>query len=70
MPLTALNLNGFSTAGESTMANFREELAYFEQWFKKVQPAEKALWRWLYLSPQQRIERLRELMLPVSEKKS
>ena len=52
------------------MANFREELAYFEQWFKKVQPAERALWRWLYLSPQQRIERLRELMLPVSEKKS
>lgn len=52
------------------MANFRQELAYFAAYFKKVQPAERTLCRWLYLSPQQRIERLRELMLPVSQTKS
>lgn len=51
------------------MANFKQELAYLAAYFKKAQPAERMLFRWLYLTPAQRIERLRELMMPVSQNK-
>lgn len=52
------------------MTNLKQDLAYLERWFRKVQPAEPVLWPWLYLTPSQRMERLRELMLPLGEKKS
>ncbi|MEB7502270.1 hypothetical protein NGC23_19035 [Leclercia pneumoniae] len=52
------------------MTNLKQDMAYLERWFRKVQPAEPVLWRWLYLTPSQRMERLRELMLPLGEKKS
>ncbi|QLR44347.1 hypothetical protein HV346_17505 [Enterobacter sp. RHBSTW-00994] len=48
------------------MANFAEDLNALAVYFKKVAHEEKILFRWLYLSPEARIERLRELMIPVS----
>ncbi|MBK0353395.1 hypothetical protein JD422_22420 [Leclercia adecarboxylata] len=52
------------------MATFLKEINNLADYFKKVQPVERILFRWLYLSPEARTERLKELMLPVSAKKS
>ena len=49
------------------MKNFTQELNYLAAWFRQVKKHERILFRWLYLSPEARIERLRELMLPVSQ---
>ncbi|MCG5127745.1 hypothetical protein [Enterobacter mori] len=49
------------------MATFNTELKYLSRYFKQSKHAEHILFRWLYLSPEARIERLRELMMPVSE---
>ncbi|HEX4547020.1 hypothetical protein ACJVQT_08595 [Enterobacter huaxiensis] len=49
------------------MATFNKELNYLSRYFKEAKPAERILFRWLYLSPEARIERLRELMMPVSK---
>lgn len=70
MPPILLNLKRYSTVGERDMTNLKQDLVYLERWFRRVQPAEPVLWRWLYLTPSQRMERLRELMLPLGEKKS
>ncbi|XGI79827.1 hypothetical protein ACED16_23220 [Enterobacter hormaechei] len=51
------------------MTTFHKELNYLSRYFKKAKHAEHVLFRWLYLSPEARIERLRELMMPVSEHK-
>lgn len=51
------------------MATFRKEINALADYFKKVQPDERILFRWLYLSPEARIQRLQELMMPVSDKK-
>ena len=49
------------------MATFSKELLYFSTYFKQAKKGEHILFRWLWLSPEARIERLRELMMPVSE---
>lgn len=49
------------------MANFTKELAYLAAYFKQVHNRERILFSWLYLSPQVRMERLNELMAPVSK---
>ncbi|MCG3100875.1 hypothetical protein NOX22_02875 [Enterobacter cloacae] len=49
------------------MAHFTEEINYLAHYFKQVRKAEHILFRWLWLSPEARIERLRELMIPVSK---
>ncbi|MEH0887771.1 hypothetical protein [Enterobacter sp. UNJFSC 003] len=51
------------------MATFSKELHYLSLYFKRAREAEPVLFRWLYLSPEARIERLRELMMPVSKAK-
>lgn len=51
------------------MATFRKEINDLADYFKKVQPVERILFRWLYLSPEARIQRLQELLMPVSDKK-
>jgi len=51
------------------MATFRKEINDLADYFKKAQPVERILFRWLYLSPEARTQRLKELMLPVSDKK-
>lgn len=51
------------------MKTFSKELNYLYAWFKQVNKHERVLFRWLYLSPEARIERLRELMMPVSDTK-
>lgn len=51
------------------MKNFTKELTYLAGYFKRVQTRERPLFGWLYLSPQARIERLQELMMPVSHDK-
>lgn len=51
------------------MTPFSKELNYLYAWFKQVNKHERVLFRWLYLSPEARIERLRELMMPVSDLK-
>lgn len=51
------------------MKNFTHELNYLADYFKRVQAREQPLFSWLYLTPQARIERLRELMMPVSKGK-
>lgn len=48
------------------MAHFTEDLNYLFRYFKQAKKAERILFRWLWISPEDRIERLRELMLPVS----
>lgn len=50
------------------MAHYTEELNYLTHYFKQVRKAEHILFRWLWLSPEARIERLRELMMPVSKR--
>ncbi|MBX8461108.1 hypothetical protein K5E19_11695 [Enterobacter sp. RIT637] len=50
------------------MATFNTELKYLSHYFRQTKHAEHILFRWLYLSPEARIERLRELMVPVSER--
>lgn len=52
------------------MATFTKELHYLSAYFKQVKKSEHILFRWLYLSPEARIERLRELMMPVSAPKN
>lgn len=49
------------------MATFTKELAYLSAYFKQVQHRERVLFSWLYLSPQARMERLNELMAPISK---
>ena len=51
------------------MATFSKELNYLSAYFKQTKKAEHILFRWLYLSPKARIERLRELMMPMSNVK-
>jgi len=51
------------------MATFRKEINDLADYFKKVQPVERILFRWLYLTPEARTQRLKELMMPVSDKK-
>lgn len=51
------------------MATFTKELHYLSTYFKQVKKSEHILFRWLYLSPEARIERLRELIMPVSAPK-
>ena len=51
------------------MATFNTELKYLSHYFRQTKHAEHILFRWLYLSPEARIERLRELMMPVSAPK-
>ncbi|AEN66142.1 hypothetical protein ABR157_003233 [Enterobacter soli] len=51
------------------MAAFTKELNYLATYFKQAKQKERILFRWLYLSPEARIERLRELMMPVSNNK-
>lgn len=48
------------------MATFSKEINYLARYFKQVRKAEHILFRWLYLSPEARVERLRELMIPTS----
>ncbi|MFK3710294.1 MULTISPECIES: hypothetical protein [Leclercia] len=50
------------------MNNFTQEINYLAAWFRQVKKHEHILFRWLYLSPEARIERLRELMIPVSKR--
>ncbi|WP_197080111.1 hypothetical protein [Leclercia sp. J807] len=50
------------------MANFTQEITWLAAWFRQVRKHERILFRWLYLSPEARIERLRELMMPVSKR--
>ncbi|MEL2240581.1 hypothetical protein PAS25_06180 [Leclercia adecarboxylata] len=50
------------------MANFTKEINYLAAWFRQVKQHEHILFRWLYLSPEARVERLRELMMPVSKR--
>lgn len=50
------------------MATFTAEIKYFSEYFKKVQSAERILFRWLYLSPEARTQRLKELMQPTYNK--
>jgi len=52
------------------MATFLNEINDLADYFKKVQTVERILFRWLYLSPEARTERLKELMMPVSAKKN
>lgn len=49
------------------MATFNKELNYLSRYFQQTKNAEHILFRWLYLSPEARIARLRELMMPVSK---
>ena len=49
------------------MATFNKELNYLSRYFQQTKNAEHILFRWLYLSPEARIERLRELVEPVSK---
>ncbi len=51
------------------MATFTKELNYLPSYFKQAKKVEPVLFRWFYLSPEARIERLRELMMPVSRVK-
>ncbi|ELE9705067.1 TPA: hypothetical protein QIB60_004816 [Enterobacter cloacae subsp. dissolvens] len=51
------------------MATFTKELNYLSAYFKRVKKSERILFRWLYLSPEARIERLRELMMPLNHTK-
>ena len=51
------------------MANFRKEISDLADYFKKAQPVERILFRWLYLTPEARVQRLQELMMPTSNKK-
>lgn len=51
------------------MANFRKEINDLADYFKKVQHVERVLFRWLYLTPEARTQRLQELMMPTSNKK-
>ncbi|WP_168194677.1 hypothetical protein [Leclercia sp. W6] len=50
------------------MANFTQEINWLAAWFRQVKQHEHILFRWLYLSPEARVERLRELMMPVSKR--
>ncbi|BFT82890.1 hypothetical protein GXP72_18030 [Enterobacter sp. SES19] len=50
------------------MTTFSKELNYLSAYFKQAKKSEHILFRWLYLSPEARIERLRELMMPVSKR--
>lgn len=50
------------------MTTFSKELNYLSAYFKQAKKSEHILFRWLYLSPETRIERLRELMMPVSKR--
>ena len=50
------------------MANFTKEINYLAAWFRQEKQHEHILFRWLYLSPEARVERLRELMMPVSKR--
>ena len=52
------------------MATFLKEINDLADYFKKVQPVERILFRWLYLSPEARTERMKELMMPFSAKKN
>ncbi len=51
------------------MATFSKEINYLAHYFKQSRKAERILFRWLYLSPEARVARLRELMLPLSTTK-
>lgn len=51
------------------MTAFSKELNDLYAYFKQVKSKERVLFRWLYLSPEARIELLRELMMPVSDTK-
>ncbi|WP_249226275.1 hypothetical protein [Entomohabitans teleogrylli] len=51
------------------MTGFRQEIDYLRHYFQRVQHIEKPLFAWLWLSPEQRIERLTELMSPTVKKR-
>ncbi|RKR54325.1 hypothetical protein C7387_2481 [Yokenella regensburgei] len=50
------------------MTTLTHDLRYFAQYFTSVRHAENpGKFSWLYLSPQERIERLEELLSPLSK---